>query len=70
MQLYYQIALKGREDLPFAPDARSALEMTLLRMLAFTPAGIPKVPQATLAAHPASTPSAPAPAVAGEAKKF
>ena len=37
VQLYYQIALKGREDLPSAPDARSGLEMTLLRMLAFTP---------------------------------
>ena len=81
VQLYYQIALKGREDLPFAPDARSALEMTLLRMLAFTPAGIPKVPQATLAAQstapqatlaaqPSGTSPAPAPAVAGEAKKF
>ncbi len=37
VQLYYQIALKGREDLPAALDARSGLEMTLLRMLAFTP---------------------------------
>jgi len=37
VQLYYQIALKGREDLPLALDARSGLEMTLLRMLAFTP---------------------------------
>jgi DNA polymerase III subunit gamma/tau len=37
LQLYYQIALKGREDLPFAPSAQSGLEMTLLRMLAFTP---------------------------------
>jgi DNA polymerase III subunit gamma/tau len=48
VQLYYQIALKGREDLPFAPDPRSGLEMSLLRMLAFTPAGIPALPVATL----------------------
>jgi DNA polymerase-3 subunit gamma/tau len=49
VQLYYQIALKSREDLPWAIDARSGLEMALLRMLAFTPAGIPKVPTRTLA---------------------
>ncbi|MCG9624941.1 DNA polymerase III subunit gamma/tau [Vibrio mediterranei] len=37
VQLYYQIALKGRQDLPFAPSQRVAVEMTLLRMLAFRP---------------------------------
>jgi DNA polymerase-3 subunit gamma/tau len=41
LQLYYQVALKGREDLPFAIDARAGLEMALLRMLAFTPASVP-----------------------------
>ncbi|MFZ5698004.1 MAG: DNA polymerase III subunit gamma/tau [Pseudomonadota bacterium] len=41
IQLYYQTALIGRRDLPLAPDARAALEMTLLRMLAFRPAGTP-----------------------------
>ena len=45
LQLYYQIALKGREDLPLALDARSGLEMTLLRMLAFTPQTLAKVAQ-------------------------
>jgi DNA polymerase III subunit gamma/tau len=35
LQLYYQIAVLGRRDLDFAPDARSGFEMTLLRMLAF-----------------------------------
>lgn len=39
VQLYYQIALLGRRDLPLAPDARSSIEMTLLRMLTFTPDG-------------------------------
>jgi len=39
LQLYYQIALQGRRDLPVAPDMRDAFEMVLLRMLAFTPAG-------------------------------
>jgi DNA polymerase III subunit gamma/tau len=37
VQLYYQIALMGYRDLQFAPDLRSGLEMTLLRMLAFAP---------------------------------
>jgi DNA polymerase-3 subunit gamma/tau len=38
-QLYYQIAITGRRDLGMAPDPRTGLEMTLLRMLAFKPAG-------------------------------
>ncbi|MBO1518739.1 DNA polymerase III subunit gamma/tau [Oceanisphaera pacifica] len=37
IQVFYQICLQGRKDLPFAPDGRSALEMTLLRTLAFRP---------------------------------
>ncbi len=37
VQLYYQIALAGRRDLPMAPDPRLGFEMTLLRMLAFRP---------------------------------
>ncbi|HCG71585.1 MAG TPA: DNA polymerase III subunit gamma/tau [Gammaproteobacteria bacterium] len=46
VQLYYQIALVGLRDLPFAPEQRSGFEMTLLRMLTFTPerdgsAGVP-----------------------------
>lgn len=38
VQLYYQIALHGKRDLPLAPDPRTGLEMTMLRMLAFRPA--------------------------------
>ncbi len=37
VQLYYQIALNGRRDLPYAPDELSGFCMALLRMLAFTP---------------------------------
>ncbi len=48
LQLYYQVALKGRADMPYAIDARSGLEMALLRMLAFTPHGVPTVPESTL----------------------
>ena len=39
LQLYYQIGLIGRRDLPLAPDPRTGFEMTLLRMLAFMPQG-------------------------------
>ena len=38
VQLYYQIGLIGRRDLPLAPDPRTGFEMVLLRMLAFRPA--------------------------------
>jgi DNA polymerase-3 subunit gamma/tau len=37
LQLLYQIAIMGRRDLDFAPDARGGFEMALLRMLAFRP---------------------------------
>lgn len=37
VQLCYQIALQGRQDLTYAPDGRTGLEMVLLRMLAFRP---------------------------------
>jgi len=37
-QLFYQIAIKGRDELRIAPDPRTGLEMTLLRMLVFQPA--------------------------------
>ncbi|MCR9421594.1 DNA polymerase III subunit gamma/tau [Vibrio sp. RM-69-4] len=40
VQLYYQIALKGREDLALSPTARTGLEMIVLRMMAFRPASV------------------------------
>ncbi|MDQ3269959.1 MAG: DNA polymerase III subunit gamma/tau, partial [Pseudomonadota bacterium] len=39
VQLWYQMALNGRRDLPFAPSPRAGFEMSVLRMLAFRPAG-------------------------------
>ena len=39
VQLYYQIALQGRQDLPLAPDEHAGFLMTVLRMLAFRPEG-------------------------------
>ena len=35
LQLFYQMALYGKRDLPLNPDPRSGFEMMLLRMLAF-----------------------------------
>ena len=38
-QLFYQVGLLARRDLPLAPDPQAGFEMSLLRMLAFRPAG-------------------------------
>ncbi|MGY0613953.1 DNA polymerase III subunit gamma/tau [Vibrio sp. FJH11] len=35
VQLYYQIAIKGREDLALSPNGRVGMEMIVLRMMAF-----------------------------------
>ena len=53
VQLYYQIALLGRRDLPLAPEQRSGFEMVLLRMLAFrsAAAGEPELPRAPAVAE-------------------
>jgi DNA polymerase-3 subunit gamma/tau len=61
VQLYYQIALQGREDLPLAPDEHAGFVMTVLRLLAFRPEG----PAQALPAS--SAPKAAAPSSAGKA---
>ncbi|HEX4872389.1 MAG TPA: DNA polymerase III subunit gamma/tau [Nevskiaceae bacterium] len=38
VQLWYQMTVQGRRDLPYAPSPRQGFEMTALRMLAFRPA--------------------------------
>lgn len=37
VQLYYQIVLNGRRDLLMSPDPKTGFEMTMIRMLAFSP---------------------------------
>jgi DNA polymerase-3 subunit gamma/tau len=37
VQLYYQICINGRKDLPYAADEQAAFDMTLLRLFAFKP---------------------------------
>jgi DNA polymerase-3 subunit gamma/tau len=62
LQLYYQIALLGRRDIGLAPDEFAGFTMSLLRMLAFTPAEN----NATTASSklPSKTAASPAPTVA------
>ncbi|MEJ2515088.1 MAG: DNA polymerase III subunit gamma/tau [Gammaproteobacteria bacterium] len=53
LQLWYQIALAGRRDLPLAPSPRAGCEMALLRMLAFRLASAQDKPAAQPPAGPA-----------------
>ncbi|EMQ5082367.1 TPA: DNA polymerase III subunit gamma/tau [Escherichia coli] len=56
IQLYYQTLLIGRKELPYAPDRRMGVEMTLLRALAFHPR-MPPQPQSA----PQQAPTVPLP---------
>ncbi|MES2118538.1 MAG: DNA polymerase III subunit gamma/tau, partial [Pseudomonadota bacterium] len=69
VQLYYQIAVHGRNELGLAPDEYAGFSMTLLRMLAFRPGvggaeGVPAAapamsrPAAVAAARAAAAPAA------------
>ncbi len=74
VQLYYQIAVHGRNEIGLAPDEYAGFTMTLLRMLAFrpgnggaegaAPAGPAAVRAAAPAARPVSAPTPPARAAA------
>ncbi|EGN4229309.1 DNA polymerase III subunit gamma/tau [Salmonella enterica] len=73
LQLYYQTLLIGRKELPWAPDRRMGVEMTLLRALAFHPrmplpepetprqSFAPEAPTAVMTPPQVQQPSAPAP---------
>jgi DNA polymerase III subunit gamma/tau len=73
VQLYYQVALHGRNDMALAPDEYAGFTMALLRMMAFAPTdglatavatpAVAAVPAraAALAATPAPRASAPVP---------
>ncbi|EAX1445954.1 DNA polymerase III subunit gamma/tau [Salmonella enterica] len=73
LQLYYQTLLIGRKELPWAPDRRMGVEMTLLRALAFHPrmplpepetprqSFAPVTPTAVMTPPQVQQPSAPAP---------
>ncbi|MCC2956448.1 DNA polymerase III subunit gamma/tau [Massilia sp. IC2-477] len=59
VQLYYQIAVHGRNEIGLAPDEYAGFTMTLLRMLAFRP-GQGGAEQAASPAAPAAAGAAPA----------
>jgi DNA polymerase-3 subunit gamma/tau len=67
LQLCYQIAIHGRDDLALAPDEFAGFTMTLLRLAAFRPdtaaplgaVSTPHVPRA-VASRPANAPAVPA----------
>ena len=44
LQLNYQICLKGKSDIALSIDQRAMFEMLLIRMLVFSPNGIPAIP--------------------------
>jgi DNA polymerase-3 subunit gamma/tau len=60
VQLYYQIAIHGRQDLPFAPDEYAGFTMALMRMLAFRAEAAEggRPPAEGEGAKPARTPAA------------
>jgi DNA polymerase-3 subunit gamma/tau len=76
LQLYYQIAVQSRQDLPLAPDEYAGFTMALMRMLAFRPetaeggrtGGAAKT--APTAIKPAAAKAAAAPARSGAACAF
>jgi len=63
VQLYYQIAVHGRNEMGLAPDEYAGFTMTLLRMLAFRPGqgGAEAMPAAAPAAARPAAPVRPAP---------
>lgn len=65
LQIYYQIALIGARDLPFAPDPKVGFDMTLVRLLSFEPLG--GAPATGSTAAPTSREPQPATDVEGDA---
>jgi DNA polymerase-3 subunit gamma/tau len=56
LQVYWQILLHGRRDLPLAPDQQAGLTMTLLRLHAFRPLAFrASATQAQVVNHGATT---------------
>ncbi len=67
IQLYYQIAVHGRDDLRLAPDEQTALTMTFLRMLAFAAAsGVSAMREPVIGARSSNSSPASGRAAGGE----
>ena len=56
IQLYYQIAIHGRNEIGYAPDEYSGFSMTLIRMLAFSPGKSPAEADRPPVEKPAAAP--------------
>ena len=71
VQLWYQMAVNGRRDLPLAPSARAGFEMSVLRMLAFRPAdsGQIQVEPAVASSATSAAPASSVPASAAVARE-
>jgi DNA polymerase III subunit gamma/tau len=77
LQLFYQIAIHGHNEIALAPDEYAGFTMTLLRMLAFVPAGTqapvarrPAPAEKQLAPQAAVQESRPQPAAASSGQKL
>lgn len=51
VQFFYQLMLNGKKELPFAPEQRSGVEMTILRALAFHPKQADKIATVATTSH-------------------
>ncbi|MEP6608977.1 MAG: DNA polymerase III subunit gamma/tau, partial [Burkholderiaceae bacterium] len=69
VQLFYQIALHGRNEMHLAPDEYAGFTMALMRMLAFAPAAVPRADTPAAAVKPPrSAPAASARAAAADTR--
>jgi DNA polymerase-3 subunit gamma/tau len=68
VQLWYQMAVTGRRDLPLAPTPRVGFEMALLRMLAFVPIAGNRTVEAANRNEPGSGPAGRAAEAASQAR--
>jgi DNA polymerase III subunit gamma/tau len=67
VQLYYQLLISGKKELPYAPDPLTGLEMALLRAMAFVPETQPKNAVPTQPAVVAASVATPPVAVTAQA---
>jgi len=69
VQLYYQMGIKGREDLRLSAEVRTAFEMLLIRMLVFSPGYVERTKIVTGASADSSTTNESSSATESEKKK-
>ncbi len=70
VQLYYQIVIKGQEEINLAPDRKTGFEMTILRLFAFKIGQFPDAEKKTLDSSQAATSSPSNKVTAKQASQF